>query len=100
MNKTIAALSAILACACASSAAAHTVYRPYVEKGVFEAEVRTERAIGGEADGESEALVEFGYGVTDRLHLAVFGEYGDAPGEDRQFEATGLEAVMYLGRVE
>jgi len=43
--------------------------------------------------------LEAGYGVTDRLRLAVVGEFEREPGGPRKAEAAAIEAVYALGRV-
>ena len=99
MRKTMMTAAAVAALGWAGAASAHSIYAPYVEQGVFEAEVNGERLVGGDEDGASEALLELGYGFTDRLHLGVMAEVEDEPGEERQAEAVGLEAIMYLGQI-
>jgi hypothetical protein len=75
------------------------VYTPYVEKGVTELELRAGRLNGGPLDGESGAVVELEQGVSDRLSLAVLGEFERHAGEKSKLDAIALEGVYYIGQV-
>lgn len=100
MRTALLAMTAIFTLGGASAAAAHSLYSPEVQKGEFEAEARVERLVGGEEDGETETRLEAGYGFTDRLNLAVFGEVEDEPGEASEMHAIGVEAIFETGRIE
>jgi hypothetical protein len=78
---------------------ANKVYSPYVVKGLAEVELRGGRLTGGPLDGEQAAIVELEYGVTDRLSLAVLGEFEQHAGEARKLDAIAVEAVAYLGHI-
>jgi len=77
----------------------NTVETPYVKKGITEVEVRAGRLTGGEDNGDSGAVVELEHGFSDRLSLALVGEFEDGVGERRKLDSVGLEAVTYLGQV-
>lgn len=107
MRRGVAAAMAagLAAMAWAGAAAAdepglgNAVESPYVKKGVTEVEVRGGRLTGGQADGDSGAMVEVERGVSDRLRLAVVAEFEDGVGERRKVDSLGLEAVAYLGQI-
>ena len=85
--------------AVAAPGLADQVYSPYVKNGVTEIEVRGGRLTGGSQDGDSAAVVEVEHGFTDRISLAVLGEFEDAPGERRKLDSLAVEGVAYLGQV-
>lgn len=85
--------------AAAEPGLANKVYSPYVAKGVTEVELRGGRLTGGPLDGEQAAIVELEYGVSDRLSLAVLGEFEQHAGEARKLDAIAVEAVVYLGQI-
>lgn len=103
--------SIVLAAAAAASAAvapgvAHAapglggeVYAAEVEAGELEFEAIYGELDGGEEDGESVLKLEAAYGVSDRLKLALTGEIEKEPGETREFEAVGFEAIYELGQL-
>jgi len=98
------AASALAASLAASSAAAepglaNKVYSPYVKKGVTELELRAGRLNGGAADGESGAVVELERGLSDRVSLAVVGEFERHAGEHSKLDAIAVEGVAYLGQL-
>ncbi|HEX6861141.1 MAG TPA: hypothetical protein VF138_13195 [Caulobacteraceae bacterium] len=99
MRKSIFVTAAFVALGWSGAAAAHDVYAPYVEKGVFEVEARGQRLIGGAEDGEGEVSFEVGYGFTDRLHIGLVSEVEDEPGEERRAEAVGIEAIYEIGQI-
>jgi hypothetical protein len=78
---------------------ANKVYSPYVKNGVTEVEVRAGRLTGGPLDGEQAAVVELERGVSDRLSLAVLGEFEQHAGEERKLDALAVEGVAYLGQI-
>ena len=78
---------------------ANKVYSPYVKKGVTEVEVRGGRLNGGQLDGESGMVVELERGVSDRLSLAVLGEFEHHAGERTKLDALAVEGVAYLGQI-
>lgn len=102
MKKTLAL--AALACAIPTAAWAapglgDEVYGATVEKGEVELESRYGALDGGPDDGEDVLKLEAGYGVTDKLRLAVVGEFEKEAGEKRRAEAVSLEAIYALGKV-
>ena len=78
---------------------ANKVYSPYVMKGVTELELRGGRLNGGPLDGESAAVVELEYGVSDRVSLAVLAEFEHHAGETSKLDAVAVEGVVYLGQI-
>lgn len=97
-----AVVAAAIGWAGAASAApglAEQVYSPYVKKGVTEVELRGGRLSGGAADGDSAAVIELEHGFTDRLSLAVLGEFEDEPGDRRKLDSVAVEGVAYLGQL-
>src|SRR5262250_792963 len=95
------ALGAAMAVTLAAGAAhaqglSNKVYSPYVEKGVTELELRAGRLNGGALDGESGAVVELEQGVSDRLSLAVLGEFERHAGEKSKLDAIAVEGVYYI----
>ena len=98
------AAAAVLALAWAGSAwsepgLANKVYSPYVKNGVTEVEVRAGRLTGGPLDGEQAAVVEVERGVSDRVSLAVLGEFEQHAGEAKKLDAIAVEGVAYLGQI-
>jgi hypothetical protein len=85
--------------AAAEPGLANQVYSPYVKKGVTELELRAGRLNGGALDGESAAVVELEHGVSDRLSLAVLGEFERHAGEKSKLDAVAIEGVAYLGQI-
>ena len=75
------------------------IYGATVDKGELEVEARYGRLGGGPDDGEDVIKLEAGYGVTDRLRVAVQGEFEREPGGPRRAEAMGIEAVYALGKL-
>jgi hypothetical protein len=75
------------------------VYSPYVEKGVTELELRAGRLNGGSLDGESGAVVELEQGISDRLSLAVLGEFERHAGAKSKLDAIAVEGVYYIGQI-
>lgn len=96
---TALAASMFAAPALAEPGLANKVYSPYVKKGVTEVELRGGRLNGGELDGESGAIVELERGLTDRLSLAVLGEFEHHAGEKTKLDAVAVEGVAYLGQI-
>ncbi|WP_427968195.1 hypothetical protein [Altererythrobacter sp.] len=97
-------VGAVLACLSATPVLAapglgNEVYGPTVEKGETEIETRWDRLVGGVDDGEDVLQLEVKHGVTDRLMLALNAEFEKEPGESREFEALGIEAVYELGNL-
>lgn len=78
---------------------ANKVYDPYVKKGVTELELRGGRLTGGPLDGEQAAVVELERGVSDRLSLALVGEFEQHAGEKAKLDSIGVEGVAYLGQI-
>jgi hypothetical protein len=78
---------------------ANKVYSPYVKKGVTELEVRGGSLAGGPLDRESGLITELEYGVSDRLSLAVLGEFEHHAGEKTKLDAIAVESVVYLGQI-
>ena len=78
---------------------ANKVYSPYVKNGVTEVEVRAGRLTGGPLNGEQAAVVEFERGISDRLSLAVLGEFEQHAGEQKKLDAIAVEGVAYLGQI-
>lgn len=102
--KVVAALAAGLAWAGAASAAdqpglSNKVYDPYVKNGVTELELRSGRLTGGRLNGEQAAVVELERGVSDRLSIAVVGEFEQHAGEAGKLDSIGIEGVAYLGQI-
>jgi len=75
------------------------VYGATVEKGEPEFEARYGRLGGGPDDGEDVIKLEAGYGVTNKLRVAVLGEFEREAGDRRRAEAMGIEAIYVLGKV-
>jgi hypothetical protein len=73
------------------------VYGATVEKGETEIEARYGILNGGPDNGGDVIKLEVAHGVTDRLRLAVVGEFGRDPGDSRKFNAAAFEAVYALG---
>lgn len=73
------------------------VYGASVEEGEVEIEARYGALAGGPEDGEDVAKIELAYAPTDKLRLALIGEIEKEPGESREFEALGFEAIYELG---
>jgi hypothetical protein len=98
-----AALAAGMLLAAGSAAAepglANKVYSPYVKKGVTEVELRAGRVNGGALDGESGAILELEHGFSDRLSLAVLGEWERHAGEESKLDAIAVEGVAYIGQI-
>lgn len=78
---------------------ANKVYEPYVKRGVTELELRGGRLNGGPLDGESGAIVELERGLSDRLSIAVLGEFERHAGETSKLDAIAVEGVAYLGQI-
>ena len=97
----VAALGASLIAgrALAEPGLANKVYAPYVKKGVTEVALRGGRLNGGALDGESAAVVELERGVTDRVSLAMLGEFEHHAGETAKLDAVAVEGVAYLGQI-
>jgi hypothetical protein len=87
------------ATASAEPGLSNKVYSPYVMKGVTEVEVRAGRLTGGPLDGEQAAVVELEQGLTDRVSLAVLGEFEQHAGEEKKLDAVAIEGVAYLGQI-
>lgn len=75
------------------------VYSPYVKKGVTEVEVRAGRLTGGPLDGEQSAILEYEYGLSDRVSVAVLAEFEQHAGEARKLDGLAFEGVAYLGQM-
>jgi len=75
------------------------VYGTEVEEGELELEAIYGQFDGGPEDGEDVLKLEAAYGVTDKLRVGVLGEIEREPGESREFEALGLEAIYELGNL-
>lgn len=73
------------------------IYGATVEKGEIEVETRWDQLTGGPDDGEDVLRAEVGYGVTSNLRLGLQAEFEKEPGETREAEGLGLEAVYALG---
>ena len=103
------ALAASLACATpalADSPAAlsapglgEEVYGATVEAQEVELESRYGMLTGGSANGQENARVEAGYGVTGNLAVAVMGEFERDPNNSLKPSRLGFEGVYHLGRV-
>lgn len=78
---------------------ANKVYSPYVVKGMTEVELRGGRLTGGPLDGKQAAIVELERGFSDRLSLAVLGEFEQHAGGSRKLDAVAVEGVVYLGQI-
>ncbi len=101
---TIAATAAALCVALAGHAAAepgfgNKVYDPYVRNGLTEVEVRSARLSGGSDGGYATTVVELEKGLSDRVSLALLGEFEKHPGEAAKLDSFGLEGVVYLGQI-
>lgn len=98
----VAAAAATLGCsgmANAEPGLANKVYDPYVKNGVTELELRGGRLNGGPLDGESGGIVELEHGFSDRVSLAVLGEFEHHAGEQSKLDAIAVESVIYLGQI-
>jgi len=78
---------------------ANKVYSPYVKNGVTEVEVRGGSLTGGPLDGESGLVVELEHGFSDRVSVAVLGEFEHHAGEETKLDAVAVESVVYLGQI-
>jgi len=96
---TALAASLVATSASAEPGLANKVYSPYVKKGVTEVELRAGRLNGGALDGESGAVVELERGLSDRVSLAVLGEFERHAGEHSKLDAVAVEGVAYLGQL-
>lgn len=94
-----AAAFAVPTAAIAAPGLGAEVYGATVEKGEVEIEGRYGALDGGPDDGEDVLKLEAGYGVTDKLRLAVVGEFEKEAGENRRAEAISLEAIYELGKL-
>jgi hypothetical protein len=96
-------VAAVLALAAPAARAepglANKVYSPYVMNGVTEVELRGGRLNGGALDGESGAVVELEHGFSDRVSLALVGEFEHHAGETSKLDSIGVEGVAYLGQI-
>ena len=103
MNKLLFPLGlAALAAPCAAQAAPgidDEVYGAEVNKGQTEIESIYGRLTGGPDDGEDVLVLEAAHGFTDNLRIGVRGEFEKEPGETREFESFGVEAIYELGKV-
>lgn len=95
----LAAAAIIPSAAQAAPGLGSEVYGATVEEGELEVEAIYGRLDGGDEDGEDVLKLEAAYGVTDKLRIGVIGEIEKEPGEDREFEALGVEAIYELGNV-
>lgn len=93
------ALLAVPGVAHAAPGLGDEVYGATVEKGEVEIEGRYGALDGGPDDGEDVLKLEAAYGVTDKLRLAVVGEFEKEVGENRRAEAVSLEAIYELGKL-
>ena len=75
------------------------VYSATVEKGETEIEAQYDRLNGGADDGKEVLKLEVGHGVTDRLRIAGFAEFGKEPGGSRRAEELAIEAIYHLGTI-
>lgn len=95
----VAAIAALLPCAAqAAPGLGSEVYGATVDKGELELEAIWGQLDGGPENGEDVLVLEGSYGVTDKLRLGVRGEIEQEVGEDREFEALGIEAIYELGQ--
>ncbi|MFL5296767.1 MAG: hypothetical protein ACJ798_10345 [Phenylobacterium sp.] len=85
--------------AAAEPGLANKVYEPYVKRGVTELELRGGRLNGGPLDGESGLIVELEHGFSDRVSVAVLGEFERHAGEKSKLDAVAVEGVAYLGQI-
>ena len=103
MNKLLLPLGlAAMLAPCAAQAAPgidDEVYGAEVTKGKTEIESIYGRLVGGEDDGENVLVLEAAHGFTDSLRIGVRAEIEQEPGETREFESFGVEAIYELGRV-
>lgn len=74
------------------------VYGATVEEGELEFEAIYGALDGGDDDGEDVIKLEAAYGVTDKLRLGVLTELEKEPGEGREAEEMGIEAIYELGK--
>jgi hypothetical protein len=100
----IAATAAALCVALAGHAAAEPglggkVYDPYVRNGVTEVEVRSARLSGGSDGGDATTVVELEQGLSDRVSLALVGEFEKHPRDAVKLDSVGVEGVVYLGQI-
>jgi hypothetical protein len=75
------------------------VYDPYVRHHVLEVETRLAGVNGGTLDRSASYIGELGYGVSDRLSLAVLGKVTRGEGQGSRLRGVGVEAVYYLGQI-
>ena len=103
MNRRVWVAAFVLALGASGTAGAqglsNKVYSPYVRMGVTELELRGGRLNGGPLDGEAGAIVELERGVSDRVSLAVLGEFERHAGEPGKLDAVAVEGVAYLGQI-
>ena len=104
MKTAIGSAAIALCLALAGHAAAepglgNKVYDPYVRNGVTEVEIRSAGLSGGARSGDLSSVVELEKGLSDRVSLAVLGEFEKHPHEAAKLDAVALEAVVYVGQV-
>ena len=92
-----AAIVAIPTPALAAPGAGDEVYGATIEPHAFEFEARYGALEGGADNGEDVLNLEAEMGVSNRLQLALVGEFEKEPGEARRFESVGFEAIYALG---
>ncbi|WP_066552058.1 hypothetical protein [Croceicoccus bisphenolivorans] len=101
MKKYAAGMLAGTLCAFALPAQAapglgQEIYSADVEQGELEGEARWGRLAGGEDGGKEALFLEIAYGVSQSLRFSISGEWEKEPGQTRDAEAVGFEALYAI----
>lgn len=76
------------------------VYGATIEAGQTELEARYGRLTGGAADGEDGLVLELSHAPSDKLYVALLGEFEREPPARRRLEALGVEVITPLARID
>jgi len=93
---TITLFVALTACSSVYAGPADTVYRPIVEKGETELELRGGYRDYNDGPSEHAFVYDFGYGVTSRWKTELVLEYAAEGGNPGKLEAWEWENIVVL----
>ncbi len=93
---TITLFAALTACSAAYAGPADTVYRPIVEQGETELELRGGYRDYNDGPSEHAFVYDLGYGVTNRWKTELVLEYAAEGGNPGKLEAWEWENVVVL----